>query len=396
MTFSVAPYRPTDLEVASGVLFEIDDDAMPLPKTSRFRSAREALEQAVLVGLTRPPCAVSFSGGRDSSAVLAVATHVARREGLPLPIPVTLRFPLCAEADESEWQESVIDHLGIDDWRLVELTDEIDILGPYAQRVLDRHGLIWPFNSHFHAPIADEVAGGSVLTGFGGDELLMPSAYRRVAMILSRQTRPRLRDVPRVGRALAPRVVRQRLNERDQKRREQLPWLRVAARHEVAKVRARGAATEPIRWDDWVREYWWRCRYRSAACDSLDRVIADAGGASGVHPLCDQEFLVAIAAQGAQLGFRNRTQAMEVLFGDLLPPPTLSRSSKALLNTAIWEHYAREFVGQWDGSGVDDTIVDVDALRSVWSDERPDPRSFTLLQRAWLEQSKRSAPQPVE
>ena len=40
------------------------------------------MERALLAPLRRGPCLVSFSGGRDSSAVLAVATAVARREGL--------------------------------------------------------------------------------------------------------------------------------------------------------------------------------------------------------------------------------------------------------------------------------------------------------------------------
>ena len=50
-----------------------------------------ALEEAILPALRRPPCLVSFSGGRDSSCVLAAATRAARREGLQPPVPVTLR-----------------------------------------------------------------------------------------------------------------------------------------------------------------------------------------------------------------------------------------------------------------------------------------------------------------
>jgi asparagine synthetase B (glutamine-hydrolysing) len=386
-----APYRPTRLEVACGVLFEIDTAAAPLPRLSRFRTAREALEHAVMAGLQRPPCAVSFSGGRDSSAVLAIATHVARREGLPLPIPVTLRFPLCVEADETVWQESVISHLGLDDWRRLEFTDEIDILGPYAQRVLRHHGPLWPFNSHFHAPIADEVSGGSVLTGFGGDELLTSWPKRRVAMIVARQTRPHARDIGSVAASLAPSAIRRRVLARASARVEPLPWLQPRSRSDLVRARARAAAMEPIRWDESVRRHWWRSRYRSVACDSLSRVIADAGGATAFHPLCDKEFLIAIAAERSQLGFRNRTVAMESLFGDLLPPSLLSRTSKGLFNTAAWQRHARDFVAQWDGSGVDESIIDIDALRAVWSDERPDPRSFSLLHGAWLAQNGRSA-----
>jgi asparagine synthase (glutamine-hydrolysing) len=378
------------------MVFEIDAVADPLPESSRFRTAREALEHSVLAGLLHSPCVVSFSGGRDSSAVLAIAAQVARREGLPLPIPVTLRFPLCPESDETVWQEQVIEHLGIEHWERLELTHEIDVLGPYAQRVLDRHGLLWPFNAHFHAPIADVAAGGSVLTGFGGDELFTPWPGRRVAMILSRQTRPRVRDMPRIARAVAPRAVRRRLHERDYLSGEQLAWLRLDARREVARIRARAATMEPTRWDESVRQFWWRSRYRHTVCDTHVRVIGDADGAKGLDPLCDREFLIAIAAERAQLGFRNRTQAMEVLFGDLLPQSILSRTTKSLFNEAVWERHAREFVAHWDGSGVDESIVDVDVLREVWSGARPDPRSFLLLQRAWLQQNARSLPQTIK
>ena len=67
-----------------------------------------ALERAVLPALLRPPCVVSFSGGRDSSLVLAAAVAVARSEGLAAPIPITVRFPASAESDEQEWQERVV------------------------------------------------------------------------------------------------------------------------------------------------------------------------------------------------------------------------------------------------------------------------------------------------
>ena len=388
---SSTAYRPTRLETACGVVYGVDASVEPLPAQSRFRTARGALEQAVLVGLMRPPCAVSFSGGRDSSAVLAVAAHVARREGLPLPVPVSLRFPDCEEADETIWQEQVIDHLGIEDWRRVELTDEMDVVGPYARRVLDRHGLLWPFNAYFHAPIAEEVPGGSVLTGFGGDELLLPPTYRRVAMILARGTTPRPRDVPRVVRAVAPRSVRRHLYERDHRKRPAMGWLQPQAQRDLARISAQDAARQPIRWDDWIRQYWWRCRYRRTACDSLDRVIAGAGGAVAVHPLCDPEFLVAIAAEHREVGFRNRTQAMEILFGDVLPASILSRSSKSHFNTAMWERYSREFDAHWDGADIDESIVDVAGLRAEWSSERPDARSFLLMQHAWLSAHERSA-----
>ena len=48
---------------------------------------------------------------------------------------------------------------------------ELDAVGPYAQRMLRGHGLVGPFNAHFHLPLIDAARGGSLLTGIGGDEL---------------------------------------------------------------------------------------------------------------------------------------------------------------------------------------------------------------------------------
>jgi asparagine synthase (glutamine-hydrolysing) len=384
-------YPLSELEAACGLVWEIDTEAEPLAQTSSVESPRQAFERALIAALSRPPCAVSFSGGRDSSAVLAVATHVARREGLPPPIPVTLRFPRCEESNETEWQERVIEHIGIDEWCRVELFDELDAVGPYAQQVLARHGSIWPFNAHFHAPIAEQVRGGSVVTGVGGDELLSAWPSRRMAMILGRQTTPRLRDVPGFARAVAPFAVRSRLNEREYRQREPYPWLRPDAQRAVARARGRAIAHEPLRWDESVRRYWWRSHYLRNGCESLRRVVADADGALAVHPFCDRDFLVAMARQCGRLGFRSRTQAMEALFGDVLPQSVNERTSKSFFNTAFWQRHGREFVRRWDGGGLDESVVETDALRAVWASERPHSHSFILLQRAWLHQNGLSA-----
>src|SRR5262249_39115635 len=155
-------------------------------------------------GLRRGPCLVSFSGGRDSSAVLAVATAVARREGLPLPVPITHRFPAAAMTDESRWQEEVVDHLGLEDWIRLEGANELDAVGPVATASLRRHGLLWPSNAYFHAPLFEAADGGTVMTGVGGDEAFVPSSWSRQLAVLSGRVRPHARDVLRVGFALSP------------------------------------------------------------------------------------------------------------------------------------------------------------------------------------------------
>ena len=83
-------------------------DEPPLPAVGEALDPLEALEAAVLPALQRPPCLAMFSGGRDSSLVLAVASRVARREGLAEPIPTTQVFPDFPETDEARWQKLVL------------------------------------------------------------------------------------------------------------------------------------------------------------------------------------------------------------------------------------------------------------------------------------------------
>src|SRR5262249_6690700 len=153
------------------------------------------------------------------------------REGLPLPVPVTHRFPAAAGTEESDWQELVVRHLGLDDWWRVELSPELDAVGPVAASVIERHGLLWPCNTYFHDPIFAGAAGGAVLTGIGGDEAFMGSRWDHAAAVLSGRRRPVPRDVLRVGFALAPAAVKGALLRRGLS--ELFPWLQPAAQREV-------------------------------------------------------------------------------------------------------------------------------------------------------------------
>lgn len=388
-------HRLTPLEVAAGGPFGMWADAEPLPEP--VGSPRAALERAVLHGLERRPCVVSFSGGRDSSAVLALATHVARRHGLPLPVPVTLRFPECEESFESEWQEAVVRHLALADWERVEITDELDLVGSYAARTLRRHGLVWPCNAHFHAPIFDRASGGSALTGVGGDELFSPAQWLRIELLLNRQIRPQPKDALRLGVAFAPRVVRRKALRYRYRRLIPRPWLRSSARRRVEVMEARDAAREPIRWDRSIRQSLWPGRYRWMIQESLAALAADADAVT-IHPLQDGMFLSALARDLGPVGFRSRTEAMRGLFTDLLPEAVLSRESKAVFTHAFLHRHSRAFASQWDGSGVDPGLVDPDALRSIWTHpEREHHLTSSLFQLAWLEKDRlRSAADHAE
>jgi asparagine synthetase B (glutamine-hydrolysing) len=369
----------TPLEIASGIVFGVEDAALGPVVARSGLSARDALEAAVLPALQRPPCVVSFSGGLDSSAVLAVASSVARREGLPLPVAVTLRFPGNAEADETSWQESVVSAVPVGDWDRIEIRHELSVVGPVATEALREHGLLWPFNAYVHVPVFERARGGSVLTGFGGDELFAPSRWDRVAMIAAGRTRPTARDLRLVALALAPRPVRVRaLRHRSPLR---LPWLSLEGQTALARAWALESAAEPRKA---ARRASWRLRLRSlrTAYASLGSLAA-ARDVAVLHPLADPALVAAVAALRTD-GGRERGELVRALLGDLLPAGLYTRRTKASFNTAFWGEDERVLVASWSGEGVDLSLVDVDAVRATWSGEGPDGRSFTMLQSAWL------------
>ena len=137
------------LEMHSGVIVG-DRRSPPEPDLDPLRASDVlgALEELLLPALTRPPCMVAFSGGRDSSVLLAVATHVARRHGLDDPIPLTRRYPDHPRTNEDEWQELTVRHLGLTNWEILQIRSEVEALGPVAREALRRHGLHWPGNAH--------------------------------------------------------------------------------------------------------------------------------------------------------------------------------------------------------------------------------------------------------
>lgn len=363
-----------------------DPHTEPLPERSHLQSPRAALEAVVLAGLQRPPCAVSFSGGVDSSVVLALATHVARREGLPLPIPITNRFPNVDEADETYWQERVVAHLGLEDWTRLEWDDELDILGPVATTILRRHGILAPFNSHFHYPLLERVAGGSLLSGIGGDELFDNVSRATAAQVLIQRRRPRVRELRSVAFALAPRPVRARVKARLYRGvYERYRWIRTRERRRLARAHTDWESRDSLRADRALREWWWRSR-RVQSNIAGKRVLAADFDVRMHNPLLDPDVLTECARAGGTVGLGrgSRGRGFGLLVGDLLPAEILHRRSKASFDSPFWNRHARAFVAQWDGRGIDREDVDIEALRAEWSKTPPDPHSFVQLHRAWL------------
>ncbi len=292
------------------------------------------MERVLRAALARPPCLVSFSGGRDSSALLAVAVDVARRLGLELPIPATLQFPGDAAADEDAWQTLVLEHLRLTDWVRIEIDGQLDAVGPVATAALARHGLLWPFNAHVHLPIIEAARGGTVVTGFGGDELGRASASARAERILTgRQRVPFRLAVPVVGLAAAPPPVRMAVHWR--RAVSDQPWLTARGVAAARRAEALDEGRIPFGWGRKVRRWIWRSRY-FRICQQSFAAMGRAEGVEVVHPFVAAPVLAGLAAAGGVAGFGSRDELMDRLFAHVLPEEIRHRQSKATFTDPLW------------------------------------------------------------
>jgi asparagine synthase (glutamine-hydrolysing) len=383
-------YRMTPFEVASGWVAGYEEGE-PEPHDVRA-DPLEVLEELLLPSLANPPCFVEFSGGRDSSALLAVAVDVARRHGLVLPVPMTRVFPDVPESREDEWQEMVVRHLDINEWHRTEYTDQFDLLGPTAVQSLRQHGLIWPATIHTRTLVWEAAGGGTVLSGEGGDEIF---GYRRItplAGLLARNVRPRRRAIALTLWGAAPKAVRRVFVGREIDGEADRAWLQDDARQEFRSMLINDRLTEPLWWDRATRRHGHRRADRLGGHNL--GLSAATRGCRYLAPFHDPLFLATLADHGGRLGYPGRSAAMRDLFGELLPRVVLERQSKAEFTRAFVDQYSRAFIDDWNGEGVDNALVDAEALKHEWEAERPHAGTLPLLQGAWLamDQSGRSGP----
>ncbi len=305
--------------------------------------------------------------------------HVARRDGLPPPIPVTYRFPDAPATDETGWQEQVVGHLGVTDWQRIDLTGELDVLGPAATEQRSRLGFVWPPNAHFFWPALARTAGGTLLTGNGGDELLGTGEDTAARAVLTGRTCPRPRHLRAVGLAVAPTPLRRRVLTG---RPFPQPWLTPDATAAVAGRRGGWAAHRPWPWDLARCRWWWCSRSRQSA-SLLEAALTAATGTRVVSPFLDPAVVSALAGVFGHHGPATRTESVRMLAGDLLPAAVVARHGKASFDGAFVTERARSFAATWDGRGLAPEVaelVDATALASAWTRPDPDPRALTLLQ----------------
>ncbi|HUF89294.1 MAG TPA: asparagine synthase-related protein [Gemmatimonadota bacterium] len=371
------PLEP--VEIASGAVPGRRSRPAPPFTVTRASTVREVLQDLLVPRLESAPCFVSFSGGRDSAALLALAVRLAKERGLEEPVPVTLRFEGRPRTDESDWQERTIDHLALREWRVVQVGEELDPLGPVATAVLRRHGLFWPPVAHRIRPLLDAARSHVLIMGTGGDEMFSPPvrhpARRRLAV--------RGRPLPLAARRAAFNLLPERLRiglvlGRDRRS----AWLRPAARRELRRryrawLRRRHPSwAEAIRLVPELRSFELTQAVFAAQARDADVTL--------VQPFFDRRFIRAIGESAPRTGFPSRAAAMALHFGDVLPPEIVARTTKAVFDELHGGRASREFASAWDGRGLDPHLVDPEALRREWLAPRPEYRSLTALNAAWL------------
>lgn len=377
---------PSPLEVATGFPIGPDPQVPRWAEAERFDDGRAALEAVLSRHLAAGPTYVLFSGGRDSSAVLLLADHVARREGLDRPIPVTNTFGSIEEADEQSWQEQVIDLVRPAEWIRFDVAHAADLLGPVSRDLLDLHGPMLPAMLGPFAATCARLGHGTVLTGEGGDELFDGWGWRTVAHghlspgeLRTRTLAAAYRLPGPVGPALARRMARR------------WDWLTPAAIDLFADELARVWAGEPL---DYRRYLDWRFAQRINSVPKRSMAaVASVHGVLVDHPFVRAEVRGALARHGGRRGWPDRSHALDELVADVVPEVIRHRTSKAVFSRSFFGPDARTFAAEWDGAGLDESLVVPERLRSQWQSPMPQMPSSVALQAAWLAVSR--SPQGV-
>lgn len=372
--------RLTRLELVAGWVSGVDPDAPDILDAAPLEDPLSALERALIPSLEASPCRVAFSGGRDSSVLLALAVRVARREGLPPPVPVTLRWPGVEESQEREWQERVVAWAGLDDWIVLEAPEDLDLLGDVATAALRQHGLMYPSGCHAMAPLFTGASGGSLILGDGGDQIF--GGWRRASLadLVSRRRRPERRDLARMANAAAPRMLR--AAQEALRIDYAAPWVRPWVGRAFRRHQGRSLAAEPLTWPAFLQ---WSRRERVTVLmlESWGR-LARAEGIELHTPFWDPVFLSTLARWGGRFGRGQRTLLMEDLFGELLPPGHMARRTKAVFTKVMYSATSSRFAREFNGQLPEEDLVHRERLRAAWLSEWPPTTAAPLLQAAWL------------
>ena len=311
---------------------------------------------------------------------LAMATSYARRHGHDDPVPVTLRYPGLASAEQLTLQERVVAHLGLADWKRVDLDDDLDLIGPVAGASLRLVGPFWPPNAYIMAPLLEAARGGVFVLVTGLSDFFAWWRWAPLAGVLMRHRRPVPRDAALLGSVLMPTALRAEAALR--RGIPPLPWLRPTAERQALELLTQRQADVPFRFNRAATtQITHRC-FTGAA--GTFRALGEALGTTTELPLCRPGVVESLAGAGGWRGFGEQRAMLHRLAGGLLPQDLLTRRPAPDLNPVFFGEPSREFAADWTGAGLDESVVDTEALRRNWLSDRPDPRTACLLQYAWL------------
>jgi asparagine synthase (glutamine-hydrolysing) len=231
--------------------------------------------------------------------------------------------------------------------------------------------------------------GGSHMTGEGGDEVF---GLRRATILRRFADNPKYLSSPSYLKlatiVLGPRVTRLAAQQRVNRKAlgPCLKHLRPGLAEEVIRQVSEHLASEPL---DTAKSLAWHLRRRGPVMyQEAITAFSLEYDVYHVDPFLEPRFIASYARTVRPFGLATRSDAMHLLFSDLLPDQILTRSSKALFNRGFLTDVGRAFASSWDGGGVDTGLVDVDALRAAWLSRWPPVQSFWLLQAAWLHENQ--------
>lgn len=380
-------------------LFGTDPTLPPLP--TDVGTPREELERVIRAALQEPPCVVLFSGGRDSSTLLAIAVDLARREGLPDPIAVTHRYPKAPESIEDDWQRTVIDHIGATEWVQVNRESEHEVFGELALLHLRRHGTqvspAWWVGwmppeiggPPLDAPPHEGELRGTILEGSGGDEVFGdPARPLRAALLAGR--RPSRRQLREGLGELLPTAARPARHTAWIE--ETFTWLTPAARRELRASTEREYLDLRDRYDRAMHHLYTDRDVRAGIAHAA--VAANESGIKLGAPFLEPRVVAALARRWGRAYPRSRAEGLRDLVGDLLPDQILERRSKGDYTAAFLGPQSLAWLESWDGTDVDESVVDGKRAREVLlragrRERGGDARALGVAQGAFLRSAER-------
>jgi asparagine synthetase B (glutamine-hydrolysing) len=350
----------------------------------RAGSVFDVLVDAITEQLTDQPVYVEFSGGCDSSLVLSAALKSCRDAQHAPPIPITFRYPLIPETNETVYQEAVFEYLGINNGRVFEITNEFDLLGPSARNGLKAFGLVCPALPLVRADLMRQLEPGLVLSGEGGDESLGPRRAGGAVRAVRALKRGRLRGFAgNVMTSLMPLPLRRHWIRRGSDL--SLEWISPQEHERYNAEIVEWWTAEPLRPSRFAEFYLTRPGTQ-VTVHQVGEVMRWCGHRYGA-PLMEQHFVHAVGDLTPLTKLQDRRRILNHHFTSNLPEVVLNRIDKKFFQAAFFNTYAKEFARSWSGQ-ISDDCIDGAKLKAHWLQDDSNnvwSPTFLLLQKAWLE-----------